>query len=51
LPHKLLAHPNALLRQNVNDPFRRGLQAQAMKGVPDRSFQAARAHVAILQVS
>jgi hypothetical protein len=44
LPGKLLIDPDALLRQSVNDPLCRGVQAETMEGVPDRSFLVGRAY-------
>src|SRR5262249_29885734 len=49
LPHKLLAHPDALLRQSVNDAFGGRVQADAVERISDRSFHTDRTHVAILQ--
>ena len=45
---KLLIDLDALLHQDMGYRLGRGVQAQAVKGVPDRSFLAGGAHVVIL---
>jgi hypothetical protein len=48
LPDQFLRHLETLLLQSRNDLFGRGVQAEAVEGVPDCSFRAGGAHVVIL---
>jgi hypothetical protein len=48
LAHKPLIDQDALSPQNVGDCLRRRVQAEAVEGVPDRSFRAGCAHGGIL---
>jgi hypothetical protein len=48
LPDEMLIDVDALLHQSVDDHLGRGVQAQAVNGIPNRPILARRAHGVIV---